>query len=74
MTAYLVRVGVLNDATTWHTGSWYPISDAPHALEVDWQAATVPGANNGSLSLWIDGQPQTSLLLNTGLLLHCHCR
>jgi hypothetical protein len=39
---------------------WVPISDAPHLLEIDWQAATAPGANDGHLTLWIDGVVRTS--------------
>ena len=60
-TAYMVRIWAINDATTWSTSSWYTISDAPHSLEIDWRAATAPGANNGSVAFWIDGQPQTSV-------------
>jgi uncharacterized repeat protein (TIGR01451 family) len=32
-----------------------------HALEIDWQAASAPGANDGRLDLWVDGLPQPSL-------------
>ena len=36
------------------------LTDAGHLLETDWQAATSAGANNGVLTLWIDGtQKQT---------------
>ena len=38
------------------TTSRYTISDAPHYIEVDWQASSAPGANDGSFSLWIDGE------------------
>ena len=30
------------------------ISDDWHQVEIEWQAASAPGANNGTLSLWID--------------------
>jgi hypothetical protein len=60
-TGYVVRIGLLNDATTWRISSWYTISDAPHRLLVDWQAATAAGANNGRMTLWIDGQQKVSL-------------
>lgn len=53
--AYQLRGAVRNDGSTWKASSWFNLSDAPHALEVDWCAATAPGANNGSLTLWIDG-------------------
>ena len=35
--------------------SWYTISDAEHYIEIEWKAATGAGANNGELTLWIDG-------------------
>lgn len=67
--SYQLRAAALNDppttgAATWRTTSFFTISDAPHFLEVDWQAATAPGANNGSLTFWIDGVQRPSL---TGL-------
>jgi subtilisin-like proprotein convertase family protein len=52
---YQLRGALRRDDNTWTTSSWYAISDAPHAIEVDWRAASAPGANNGSLTLWIDG-------------------
>jgi hypothetical protein len=66
---YQLRAAALNDApptgaATWRTTSYVTISDAPHSLELDWQAATAPGANNGSLTFWIDGVQRPSL---TGL-------
>jgi Zn-dependent metalloprotease len=33
---------------------WYTISDGPHVIEVDWQAASGPGANDGTLALYLD--------------------
>ncbi len=35
--------------------SYYTLTDASHYLEIDWQAASAPEANDGYLSLWIDG-------------------
>jgi hypothetical protein len=52
---YQLRGSLRRDDSTWATSSWYAISDAPHAIELAWQAATAPGANNGSLTLWVDG-------------------
>jgi serine protease len=52
--AYQLRGSLRRDDNTWRASSWYTISDAPHVVELDWQAATAPGANNGSLTLWID--------------------
>lgn len=50
---YQMRAMVRNDANGWANTGWWVLSDALHAVELDWQAAT--GANNGSLTLWIDG-------------------
>ena len=67
--SYQLRFAALNDtpttgAATWRTSSYVTISDAPHFLDLDWQAATAAGANNGSLTFWIDGIQRTPL---TGL-------
>lgn len=59
--AYQVNFGLLDDTGTWHDTNWVTLSDARHALEIDWQAATPAGANNGSLTLWVDGAQQPSI-------------
>jgi hypothetical protein len=41
--------------------AFYPITDAPHYIELDWQAASAAGANNGHLSMWFDGVLQETL-------------
>jgi hypothetical protein len=53
--AYQLRAGLLNDSAVWTNTSWTTIGDAPHFVELDWRAATARGANNGGLTLWIDG-------------------
>jgi hypothetical protein len=53
--AYFVRAGLLDDDTTWGHTLWFRIADAPHSLELDWKVATAPGANDGSLTFWING-------------------
>jgi hypothetical protein len=58
---YQVRARLVNDSTTWTSTSWFTIADAPHAIELDWQAATAVGANNGGLTLWIDDTQQANL-------------
>jgi PKD repeat protein len=52
---YQVRASLLNDGSTWTDSSWFTISDAYHQIKFDWRAATAAGANNGGLTLWIDG-------------------
>jgi uncharacterized protein YjiK len=59
---YQLRAGLVGDGSTWANSNWLTISDASHAIELDWRAATGVGANNGSLTLWIDGVQQASLL------------
>ena len=60
-TGYEVRALLMNDAKTMIATSWFPLSDAPHALELDWRAATAAGANNGGLTFWIDGVQRADL-------------
>jgi len=57
---YVVRVSVLNDGSSWVSTLWTTISDAPHSIEIDWRAAS-SGANNGGITLWIDGVQQADL-------------
>ena len=52
---YQIRVNVLNDSTSFTSTTWFTISDAPHAIELDWHASTAVGANDGGVTLWIDG-------------------
>ena len=37
---YQLRAALLDDGTTWKNSAWFTISDAPHVVEFDWQAAT----------------------------------
>jgi RHS repeat-associated protein len=55
---YQVRAEAVNDSTGWSTSPWVTITDGPHAIELDWKAATVAGANNGALTYWVDGVQQ----------------
>ena len=59
--AYQIRGRLVNDGTAWTNTNWFNISDGPHAIEMDWRAATGAGANNGGLTLWIDGVQQANL-------------
>ncbi len=59
--AYQIQFGLLNDSGTWQNTSFFTISDAKHPIEIDWQAATAAGANNGSLTLWIDGAQKATV-------------
>ena len=59
--SYQLRAALRNDASTWTNTGWFTISDAPHPIEIDWRAATAAGANNGGLTLWIDGTQRANL-------------
>ena len=58
---YEIRVSIADDASTFINSNFFTISDAPHVIEIDWRAATAPGANNGGLTLWIDNVQQVDL-------------
>ena len=58
---YQVSAGAFTDSATWVSTPWSTITDASHAIELDWRAASAAGANNGSLTLWIDGLQQADL-------------
>lgn len=60
-TGYEVRALLINDAKSWISTNWIPLSDASHSLELDWHAATAVGANDGGLTFWIDGIQQADL-------------
>lgn len=59
--SYQLRAGLQSDSNTWTRSGWTIISDAAHFVEVDWQAATSAGANDGSLTFWVDGSQQANL-------------
>jgi hypothetical protein len=58
---YQIRAALVNDGTSFTSSGWFTISDAPHFIELDWRASTAAGANNGGLTLWIDGVQQANL-------------
>ena len=57
--SYKVRTRTLKDNegahSYWVGTPFTTISDDKHCIEIDWEAATAAGANNGSLTIWIDG-------------------
>jgi hypothetical protein len=60
--AYQVRALTLTDESGWRWTSFFPISDDEHYLEVEWQAASGEGANDGQLALYIDGLERSRLV------------
>jgi hypothetical protein len=53
--AYQIRASVADDGTAFINSNFFIISDGPSFIELYWRAATAPGANDGGLTLWIDG-------------------
>jgi hypothetical protein len=58
---YQLRTAARNDSNGWASSAWTIISDAPHFIELDWRAASITGANDGTLVFWIDGVQVASL-------------
>jgi hypothetical protein len=59
---YLLRTAVASDGGPFVVSPWTAISGtAWNAIEIDWRAATGLGANNGGLTLWIDGVQKANL-------------
>jgi hypothetical protein len=58
---YQIRALISDDATAFTSSGWFTINDAPHSIEIDWRASTAAGANNGGLTLWIDGTQQANV-------------
>ncbi len=53
--SYQLALQSLTDAAVFASTSWYTLSDAPHVVAIETNAATTAGANDGAFSLWIDG-------------------
>jgi hypothetical protein len=58
---FQVRAGLRNDAGTMSYLAYTYLMDGPHAFEIEWKAATASGANDGYLTLWMDGAQLGSL-------------
>ena len=58
---YGVRAIARLDSPMYRTTLYSVIDDSPHAIELEWVAATSAGANDGVIKLWIDGVEKTSL-------------
>jgi thermitase len=58
---FQLRAGVMSDRSRWSYTSWITLSQAWQPVELSWNASTAPGANNGSLTLWLDGAQIASM-------------
>jgi hypothetical protein len=59
--AYGVQTRVRQDNNDQVDSGFFPITNEPHYLEIDWRRATGPDANDGSLQMWIDGSLMTTM-------------
>jgi len=59
--AYAVEARTRLDDNSQADTPFFPISDGPHAIEIDWKRASGPDALDGSLELWIDGTSMATL-------------
>jgi hypothetical protein len=53
--AYAVGARVRLDDGTRSDSPFFPISDAPHFVELEWKRSSGPDAEDGAFSLWLDG-------------------
>jgi hypothetical protein len=51
--SHQVRAALLDDSTTWRTSGWKNITYEPYRFTMVWNAATAPGANDGSLLFYV---------------------
>jgi PKD repeat protein len=59
--SYRLRITTYTDTGSFLASAWQPISDEGHFVEIDWQAASGAGANDGQYTLWIDGEERSSM-------------
>ena len=53
--AYSLMARARLDDHSLHDTGFFPITDGPHVVELDWKRASGPDAQDGSFELWIDG-------------------
>jgi RHS repeat-associated protein len=52
---YQVKFVTRDDNAQTYATDWMPITDEPHAIEVEWQTASNSESGNGYYALWLDG-------------------
>jgi YD repeat-containing protein len=52
---YEIGIVGFNDNRQAVTSSWVPFANIMHAVELEWEASSATGANDGSVLLWLDG-------------------
>jgi hypothetical protein len=51
---YWIQLNTLLDDLTKTKTGWYLLTDSPHTIEIDWQASSTPGADDGFVELILD--------------------
>jgi hypothetical protein len=51
---YQIQLNILVDGQIKYKSAWYTLSDEPHSIEIDWQASSADGANDGYIQLYLD--------------------
>jgi subtilisin-like proprotein convertase family protein len=52
---YQLRLRAQSDLYVYTDTAWYTITNDVHVIEVDWQASSGPGADDGTLTFYLDG-------------------
>ena len=58
---YMLFLATFDDSGAPILSNFIDFSDAPHLIEVGWRASSAPGANNGNLTLRVDGVLSASI-------------
>jgi hypothetical protein len=64
--SFQIRAGLLLDRNRWSYTGWSTLTNGWNSIELDWQAATAAGANNGGMTLWLNN-PATPTANLTGI-------
>ena len=58
---YAVQIGISDDTDTFTYSSWYELEDDWQSVEIDWAASSAAEANDGYITLWIDGSEKETV-------------
>jgi RHS repeat-associated protein len=58
---YRLGAAVGKDSGGTQPSGYVSLTDAAHVIELDWRAATAAGANDGNVTVWLDGTQVISL-------------
>ncbi len=58
---YTLRARLKDDGAAWSETAEFGVGDDWNYVELDWQAASAAGADDGSLTLWVNGTQEAEL-------------